>query len=192
MNPNKYDHPDLKGGEEGPSVPSLEPRTHPPTPASRPGSGRAPFRSGGAGGWQTLLGPEGNGLEVLPGCGHSNWLLLAVSCFRTWSHLHRRFPAAGGWGPQPTRLPGAGGAGEGALGRPVSWLLSGARGSAATLSVWHLSAATTKLILNLRSTLLSLFFFKLKPRKKISLTINTSMLIFLIILLLAISYKIFN
>ena len=39
----------------------------------------------------------------------------AVSCFLTWSRLRRRFPAGGGWGPQPTRLPGAGGAGEGPL-----------------------------------------------------------------------------
>ena len=89
----------------------------------------------------------------------------AVSCFLTWSHLRRQFPAGGGWGPQPTRLPGAGGTGEGALGRPVSWLCSRAWGSAATLSVWHLSAATTKLILNLRSTLLS-FFFLIEAKEK--------------------------
>lgn len=62
MNPNKYDHPDLKGGEEGPPVPSLEPRNQPPTSRSvQAWLWRGPFP--GVGGRQTLLGPEGNCLQ---------------------------------------------------------------------------------------------------------------------------------
>lgn len=155
MNPNKYDHPDLKGGEEGPPVPSLEPRTRPPTPVSRPGSGRAPSPGGGR---QTLLRPEGKAYEVFPACGHSNGLLF--SCF-LFPHLEPpSSPVSSRRGLGAAAHPPAWGRGRrgGALGRPVSWLRGGARGSAATLSVWQLSAATTKLIFNLRSTLLSFFF----------------------------------
>lgn len=115
MNPNKYDHPDLKGGEEGPPVPSLEPRTRPPTPVSRPGSGRAPSPGGG---WQTLLRPEGEAYDVFPACGHSNGLLF--SCF-LFPHLEPpSSPVSSRRGLGAAAHPPAWGRGRrgGALGRP--------------------------------------------------------------------------